>query len=474
MTYEYLNNLKKSNISLKLLNSDNFALILSFLYLVFKEKRNLTISQNSIEDILDELLYDLNQSYENIYPKEPKEYLNDWTNSGFLKRYYNSSGDIIYEITPYSQSVLEFVESLEKREFVGSQTKFNIIFELLEELEFETNLSDEEQIKALEEQKEQINQKIKKIKRKEYLKFDSSRVKEQYFQIVEQSRKLLYDFAQIEYNFKELNKEVASKILNFNDSKGKLLSSIFDVEESIRSSDQGKSFFAFWQILTDSKKSERLSQMIDKLYENSAILEIDKSKSLKNLKYDLLNNAQKISKTTSRLVEQLRRFLDEETVLEHKKILELSKFIQQNVIKQKHNLPKSKHFLSIDGVKADIDSVFEKKLYSIKRVIEFKRELREDIEEIDLSNFYNLFYIDEEKLKDNITYFLQSKEQVRLKDIIEHFPIKKGVSELISYLTIAQKSSVHIIDSEIEYLEIEDESSNKKIVKMPKVIFVRD
>jgi len=474
MTYEYLNSLKKSNISLKLLNSDNFALILSFLYLVFKQKRNITISQNSIEEILDELLYELNQTYDDIYPKDPKEYLSDWTNSGFLKRYYNSSGDIIYEITPYSQSVLEFVESLEQREFVGSQTKFNIIFELLEELEFETNLSDEEQIKVLEEQKKQINQKIEKIKRKEYLKFDSSRVKEHYLQIVEQSRKLLYDFAQIEYNFKELNKEVASKILNFNDSKGKLLSSIFDVEESIRNSDQGKSFFAFWQILTDSKKSDKLSKMIDELYENSVILEIDRNKSLKNLKFDLLNNAQKISKTTSRLVEQLRRFLDEGAVLEHKKILELSKFIQQNVIKQKHNLPKAKHFLSIPGAKADIDSVFEKKLYSIKREIEFKRELREDTDEIDLSNFYNLFYIDEDRLKDNITYFLQLKEQVRLKDIIEHFPIKKGVSELISYLTIAQRSNVHIIDSEIEYLEIEDESGNKKMIKMPKVIFVRD
>jgi len=474
MTYEYLNGLKKSNITLKLLNSDNFALILAFLHFIFKQKRNITIAQSAIEEALEDFLYDLNQSYNQIYPKSAKEYLNDWTNSGFLKRYYSSDGDVLYEITPYSQSALEFIESLEKREFVGSQTKFNIIFELLEELEFETNLSDEERIKALQSQKEQIDKRIEKIKKKEYLKFDSSRIKEHYLQILEQSRKLLYDFSQIEYNFKELNKEVASQILNFSGSKEKILGSIFDVEESIRNSDQGKSFFAFWQILTDSSKNERLSMLIENLYKNSAVLEIDEQKSLKNLKFDLLNNAQKISKTTSKLVEQLRRFLDDRVLLEHKKILELSKSIQQNVIKLKPNLPKSKHFLAIDGVKAEIDTVFEKKLYTIKSKNEFKSELKESDEEIDLSTFYNIFYVDEEKLKDNINYFLQTKEQVRLAEILEHFPVKKGISELIAYLSIAQKGNLHIVEKEVDLLQIEDENGNKKRVKIPRVIFVRE
>ena len=474
MTYEYLKSLKNSNLTLKLINSDNFAFALSFFDFVFNQKRFLSINASMIEEFLEDFLYDLNKTYGDIFPKSAKDYLSDWTNNGFLKKYYDSSGEIVYEITPYTKSALEFIEGLDKSEFIGSRTKFNIIFELLEELEFETNLSDEERIKALKKQKDEIDEKIEKIKKKEYLKFDKSRVKEHYLQIVEQSRKLLYDFSQIEYNFRELNKDVASKILGANSTKDRLLGSIFDIEERIRQSDQGKSFFAFWQLLTNAQKSEQLTKMIENLYKNETILEFDEDKSLKNLKFDLLNNAQKISKTTNRLVEQLRRFLDDKVWLEHKKILELCKSIQKNAIEVKQNPPKQRVFMEIDGTKVPVDSVFEKRLYTIKKKSEFTHEINEQKETVDLSDFYNIFYVDEEKLKQNINYFLQIKTQVSLEEVVQRFPVKKGIAELISYLSLAKKDENSLIYEESITLEIEDENGYKKRVKMPKVVFVRE
>lgn len=59
---------------------------------------------------------------------------------------------------------------------MGSRSKFNIIFELLEDLEFETNYDDEQRIKALEEEKKKIDQKIKAIQNKQDIRFDSSRI----------------------------------------------------------------------------------------------------------------------------------------------------------------------------------------------------------------------------------------------------------------------------------------------------------
>ena len=474
MTYEYLQNLKNSNLTLKLVNSDNFAFALSFFDFVFNKKRFLNITSNKIEELLEDFLYDINKTYDNKFPKEAKEYLNDWTNSGYVKKYYDSNANIVYEITPYTKKALEFIESLEQKEFIGSRTKFNIIFELLEELEFEINLSDEERIKALEKQKKELDEKIQKIRKKEYLQFDKSRVKEQYLQIVEQSRKLIYDFSQIEYNFKELNKDVASQILNSNGTKDRLLGTIFDIEEKIRQSDQGKSFFAFWQLLTSAKKSDQLSKMIENLYQNEVIINFDKDKNLQNLKSDLLNNASKISQTTHRLVEQLRRFLDDKVWFEHKRILEFCKSIQKNAIKLKGNLPKQKAFMSIDDTKVPIDSVFEKKLYTIKEKTEFKYELNEQNDTVDLSSFYNIFYIDEEKLRQNINYFLQIKTQVSLEEIIEKFPITKGIAEIISYISIAKENEVNLVYNDIKIIEIKDEQNNQKIVKMPKVVFVRE
>jgi outer membrane lipoprotein-sorting protein len=143
MTFEYLKNLKKYNQTIKLLNSDNFAMMVGFFNFVFSEKKNITIKHSEILNLLDDFVSDKN---------------------GYLKKYHGSEDEAIYELTPYTQKALEFIEGLEKSEFVGSRTKFNIIFELLEELMFETNLSDKERIKILQKQKQEIDIKIENIK----------------------------------------------------------------------------------------------------------------------------------------------------------------------------------------------------------------------------------------------------------------------------------------------------------------------
>ena len=190
MQYEYLKNIKKNNQTIKLLNSDNFAMMVSFFYFVFYTNKHISITHTNLLNYLDDFLFDINQTYDNIYPKKAKEYLDDFVSdkNAYLKKYQGSDDEAMYELTPYTQKTFEFLESLEKKEFVGSRTKFNIIFELLEELEFETNLSDEERIKSLQEQKDAIDAKIKNIQLKKDVRFDNSRIKEHFMLIEEQSR----------------------------------------------------------------------------------------------------------------------------------------------------------------------------------------------------------------------------------------------------------------------------------------------
>jgi hypothetical protein len=380
----------------------------------------------------------------------------------------------MYELTPYTQKVFEVLESLYKKEFVLSLTKFNIIFDLIEDLEFETNLSDEDRIKTLEYEKLQIDKQIEDIKNKKDLRFDNSRIKEHFMLLVEQSRRLKYDFSQIEYNFKELNQKAMEKIANSYDSKDSVLGSIFDIEDTIRQSDQGKSFFAFWQLLTDASKNEKLTSMLENLYKIDVIKKYDDEESLKNLKYELLLNADKITKVSTKLVEQLRRFIDDRVWVENKKILESCKSIEKTALQIKTDPPTKKATTTILNTKVSINSVFEKSLYTIKETKEFKSELKDEKIDIDLDSFYDIFFIDEQKLQNNINYFLQIQPQCTLAQIIKKYPIKKGISEIVSYLSIAKNSTNAIVElnNKIE-IKIQDENDDIKIVKVPKIIFMR-
>jgi len=477
MTYEYIKNLKITNHTLKLLNSENIAMMVPFFYFVFIEKKNITLNHTTILNYLDDYLYNLNQTYDNNFVKEAKDYLDDFVNNknGYLRKYHGNEDEALYELTPHTQKALEFLEGLEKSEFVGSRSKFNVIFELLEELEFETNLSDEQRVASLQEQKNQIDKKIEAIKNKKDLRFDNSRVKEHFMLIVEQTRKLKYDFSQIEYNFRALNTTAMEKIVSNYDSKGDILDIIFDEEDRIRQSDQGKSFFSFWQLLTDAKRNEKLTSLLENLYKIAIVKEFDKDEKLKDLKYDLLQSGEKISSVFAKLIEQLRRFLDDRLLAQNRRVLELCKKIEKNSIDIKTYIPTSKNIMSIKGQKVNVDNVFVKSLYTIKEEVKFTNEIQIKNIKIDMDSFYNQFFIDEEILKRNINQILLSQNQCTIEDIVKKYKIKKGVSELVGYVSIAKNSTNTIVyEDKTQSITILDIDGAQKNIIMPKIIFTRD
>ena len=476
MTFEYIKNLKQFNQTLKLLNSDNIAMMVSFFYLAFIKQKNLTLNHTTILGLLDDYLYSLNESYDDIFPKRPKEYLEGFCSdkNGYLRKYHGNSDEPLYELTPYTQKALEFLESLEKKEFVGSRSKFNIIFELLEDLEFETSYSDEQRIESLQRQKEDIDKQIEAIKTKRDIRFDVSRIKEHFMLLEESARKLKYDFTEIEYNFRELNKTAMEQIATREDGKSEVLGAIFDIEDSIRQKDQGKSFFAFWQLLTDAQKNDKLTTMLENLYANPIIKEFDKDEKLKELKYELLQSGQKITAVSSKLMEQLRRYIDDRIWLENRRILELCKSIEKTALAIKTETPTKKDFHTINSPKASIKSVFENSLYTFKERKIFVQTVEEKEIDIDLDGFYHQFFIDEEHLKLNIKKVLQHTVQCTLEDINNQMGITKGVAEIIGYISIAKNSpNARVDEKKKQILQIKDFDGNRKRVVVPTILFAR-
>ena len=360
-----------------------------------------------------------------------------------------------------------------KQEFVATESKLKIIMDLLKELEFETNLSDEERITSLEAEKREIDKKIKAIKNRQDLRFDERKIKEQFMQIEKHSLELLSDFREIEYNFRVLNQEAKRAIAKTEGGKGEVLGKIFEIEDTIRESNQGQSFYAFWDFLMDTRQMEYLDELLYKLYDIPQIESMDNERRLENLKYNLLSCGEKSHKVLTKLIEQLRRFIDDKMWVENRRILELVQSIEQKAIKLKDNPPTMREFFSINGVKISVESIASKRLFIPSKKEEFSHEVKEEILEVDLDKLYNQVYVDEAILKENIKKMLQQKSQFSLKELNEFFPIRKGVAELIVYLKLAKNMSNAYVEESRDKLLIEDEYGNKKIVLMDRVVFVR-
>ena len=116
---DLLSSLQQS-AAIKLLQSQNAPLILSFLVDQVKQKQRSTIRHTEM-----------------LYSGTAVSYLRLWCDDAhrFLRRYYDSSSDDpVYELTPDSERAIAWVEDLQKSEFVGTESRFLRIFYLLEEI----------------------------------------------------------------------------------------------------------------------------------------------------------------------------------------------------------------------------------------------------------------------------------------------------------------------------------------------------
>jgi hypothetical protein len=478
MTYDYLENLKKNHLAIQVLNANNFSMIVAFFYEAFKSKKRQTLKETEILNALDDYIYAINEGYEEPkFPKTPKAYLDDFTHesSNYLRKYYSyESDEPIYELMPDIEKLLSWLAGLKKQEFVATESKLKIIMTLLKELEFETNLSDEERIESLEKEKKAIDKKIEAIKRKEDLRFDTRKVKEQFMQVQATSNELLSDFREIEHNFRKLNQEAKKAIASTQSAKGEVLEKIFEIEEGIRQSNQGESFYAFWDFLMDTEQISHLDSLLGNLYDLEDIQSLDPERSLENLTYSLLSGGENAHKVLAKLVEQLRRFIDDKVWVENRRILELSYNIEQKAMELRDNTPTLREFFMIDGVKISVESIASKRLFSPIAKESFSHILKEEILEVDLTKLYSQVYVDETELKQNIQKLLQKKSQFTLKELHQAYPIDKGVSELIVYLKLAQNMPNAYLEEYKEEMIIVTEEGVKKKIIMDRVVFVRE
>lgn len=478
MDYENIKYLKDYNPTVKLLRLDNAPLIISFLFQEFKKNNKIVISNNELKTSLSDYLYNLNYIYgENTYPGTAQNYLDKWSNDGFLRKYYTSNNDEpAFELTPATEKALEWIKDLDKKEFVGTESRLLKIFDILKEIVYKSSDDPLKRVEELEKQKHEIEIEIEKIQSGNIEKLNETQIKERFFDVYDTARKLLSDFREVEYNFRELARYVREKQVNSNLKKGKLLDDIFKDQDFIWDTDQGRSFKAFWEFLMSQNKQDELDELIKIVSNLPEIQNIKHDDFIERIEVNLIDAGDKVNKTNHQLIEQLRRYLDNKTYYENKRIVEIIREIKAIAIQIKDNPPKNKDFLLLDD-RPLIELIMERHLFKVPKNPEIKNiELEEgNADSIDIDVLYKQLYINQEELKIKIRELLKFNSQITLKQITEIYPIEKGLSEVITYISIASKGNKSFINEEvIENIMISNKETNKYFeIKIPQIIFCK-
>ncbi|MDO5570240.1 MAG: DUF3375 domain-containing protein [Bacteroidales bacterium] len=498
MIYTEIEEKLKSSPSIKLLRSKNASLIYALFKEQFKEKNEISVANDLLVSELASLLDNLN--YTNADEEiidiltldsqtKAKRYIEKWTEDNFLSNYIDESTGKIYNmLTRHSEKAIQMFELLEEREFVGTESKFKDIFGKLEDVVHNSLAEKEERISILETKKLEIEARIEEIKSDAPVKvYEDYQIRSRMDEVYRLTNELVGDFKEVEDNFKKITKTIYEKQTEEIVTKGSILGFAFDSIDKLKESDQGKSFYSFWRFLMNESEQENLKNLIDKSLELLQERNLSyNDKFLRRFKTGLLSAAQQVLESNNQLAEKLTRLIGEKRLNENRKSRETIRIIRNLALKyvnkesEQENINILSPYCEVDSIigfsielEPDINLPLERKLCEQQTLNEYNIIPKMSSRHADLGSLSKLFntnLIDKTILTNNVRNSFGSKKAVTLKEIINMYPLSKGLGELVAYINLKSFSNKIYVNAKVTEPLLFD-SINGKYLEAPQIIF---
>ncbi|MCL5043127.1 MAG: DUF3375 domain-containing protein [Gammaproteobacteria bacterium] len=476
MDYSQLVALRQQHPAWRLLRADNAPLIISFLEQTFVAPNQRSLDQPSLASKLDDTLYALQQNLgENRYPRTASAYLDEWADNdnGWLRKYYpGDSDEAHYELTAATEKAIEWLASLGKRQFVGTESRLLAIFDLLRQVVEGSESDPQARIAELEKRKAGLDAEIARIKAGQLELMDETRVRERFLEVSASARSLLADFREVEQNFRDLDRGVRERIATWEGGKGELLGNIFGERDAIGDSDQGRSFRAFWEFLMSPSRQEELSSLLRKAFELAPVQSLAPDRRLLRMHYDWLEAGEAAQRTVARLSEQLRRYLDDQAWLENKRIMHLLRGIESQALGLRAQ-PPGTDLAALEETRVDLNLPLDRPLYSppLKPRID-AQILLEGQAQSDADALFNQIHIDRTRLLANLRRVLRQQPRISLGELLQRHPLEQGLAELVAWLELASADQRSAFDErQTQLISWLDAEGRQRRASIPLIVF---
>ena len=468
--------------SVKLLKMRSAEFFLAFVTIVFDEQMAIgeeklqmlleNMLDNQREDITDE---DINkETLSESNEAKAKRLIKEWTDKGLFANYQNEDGEIIYELSSHTSKVIDWVTSLKKEEYIGTESKFKTLFSQLKDLVEFSNEDREKRLELLRQKKEDIERQIESLEMGEEIEvYENYQIEPRYNSLNKLAKELLSDFKEVDDNFKEIIKQIYKRQTD-NEGKKNILNYIFDAYAELKDSQQGKSFYAFWEFLLSSELQKEWDELTDLLYKTLDKRNIDsKDKFLKEMKKHLFDAGEKVSKTNDRMSEKLSLIIRNNGNSDTQATKQVINDIKKLLLNTTQNKERNNASLSYEVVELNLP--LERQLnLTPKQEIEYKNvpsEANLGITELErLDKLYNNHQIDRKILRKRIDMILSGNTQTTLAEVIEqNNGIEKGLSELFGYIAILKEYKTVVSDDRKQEIAF----SKDKTITIPEIIITK-
>lgn len=426
-----------------LLASDDAPRTLAIFQTVFQGSEELP--QSVVLDRLADAFQTLRTQGE-VIAQEPLYYLGYWRTKGWLFRTLRAGeSEEAYGLTPDAAAALRFASSQLKPRTVATESRLASVMHQVIKLADDTDTDPRNRISTLYAERDRIEQELESLYDGKVKALDDDRASERAREIVSQGNELLDDFQNVRGSFERLNQDLRAKLLEAGGSRGAVLDAVFNGVDYIKNSDAGRSFSAFWRLLTDVEQSSALEEALEALSTRSFIKGLDPEdrRFLNNLTTRLFSEASSVQEVMHVLGSALNRFVRNEDPAKTKRISEVLQRASLAALALKDQV----------DAKAVIPFHMTQTVPQIRSIAQFQLKdpetqapaaaiARAEASTLSLSVIQGMIdqsEIDLRALKANIATALDASPSVTLGDLLSQFPVTQGFGTVVGYITLGAK-----------------------------------
>lgn len=486
MNQEELYQIFVSHPSVQMLRLRNAHWVLPFLYQVFKDGNRTVIEESQLMQLLAETLSTHEEGVEDIdeakilfgedEQSRSRKYLLNWVQKRLLQDFQHTDGSIQYQLSAYTEKVFQWMMSLQLRKHVGTESRFKVLFNSLQDIVEHTEDDRKKRLELLKDKRAEIDKEIKAIELGAAPEnYTNAQVQERLELFTRLCYELISDFREVEDNFKQIHRGIVEQHTRAEQAKGAIIGFAFEAYDALRQSPQGKSFYAFWDFLISRIGNQHWADLTAKLLE--LIEERDIAADghfLQNVKSMLMQQGKTVYDANDKMAEKLSRIITEKEITRHRRLRKQITGIKELIFELMEE-DKVDCGISIDG-QPELKMVMERKLVlqpkkniaALKQPVA-QKELIADPERF--SRMLNSSFIDRKKLWQKVESVLRQQPTATLKEILEKEPLENGIAEIVSYYGFLRdkNSKVQIIPATTELIPLDENQT--RFAEVPYLLF---
>jgi hypothetical protein len=413
------------------------------------------------------------------WPQTAQAYVAGWLAEGYLERRFPAGvSEEEYELSTSTIEAIRFVSGLVKPHSAATESRLGLVIDALARLSDETDSDKTRRIARLREEQARIEREIDAIQHGALHILPEAAALERTREIISLADGLAGDFRRVRDQFEQLNRDLRERIMENDGKRGEVLDSLFAGIDLIAESDAGRTFSAFWRLLTDPEQSATLEQALDQLMARDFVanLAINERRFLLRLTRTLLEQGGMVHDVLQSFARSLKHFVQSREFLEHRRLNQLLRQAQLAALALKDQVRATDtlHY-TLALTSSKLGSLSQWVLHDPALQALPGKMLDGDVAPIDLESVSELVAqseIDFRTLKANVRSVLALRAQASISDILLEFPASQGLGSVVGLLALGSRHGIVATHSEIVTWTGGD--NHQRSARIPVVYFVKE